>query len=566
MSLIDNINSLATRIASEVKNKSNVGHVHDDSTITSVNWSKLQNVPPDIMYLTNYVDEQNPSVLLFNVSSALYAESADNANTANTAQVALVANSVTWANVSGKPTTISGYGFSDLTVTSPASSDILRWNGTKWVNSSLAAAGIQPAGSYLTANQTLTISGDASGSGTTALTLTLAASGVTAGTYNNSATALTPFTVDAKGRITATSGAMTITPAWASITGKPTTLAGYGITDAQALDADLTAIAALVGTSGFLKKTAANTWSLDTSTYLTANQSITISGDVTGSGTTSIALTLANSGATAGTYNNLATSLTPFTVDAKGRITATGSAVTITPAWSSITGKPTTLSGYGITDAVSSSLIGAASGVAPLDSTSKIPSSYLPSYVDDVLEYAALANFPASGETGKIYIDIATSKIYRWTGSVYVEISPTAGNSDTATKLAIVRTISVTGDATWSVSFDGSANATGALTLASSGVTAGTYNNSATAITPYTVDSKGRITATGTAVTITPAWSSITGKPTALSSFSNDVGYVTSSGSVSYATTSGLLVQQQQRTLQKQCRQLILVSVLVDCG
>ena len=59
---------------------------------------------------------------------------------------------------------------------------------------------------------------------------------------------------------------------------KPTTLSGYGITDAasaththsgtyQPLDADLTAIAALAGTSGFLKKTAANTWTLDTSTY-----------------------------------------------------------------------------------------------------------------------------------------------------------------------------------------------------------------------------------------------------------------------------------------------------------
>jgi hypothetical protein len=56
----------------------------------------------------------------------------------------------------------------------------------------------------------------------------------------------------------------------------------------QPLDADLTAIAALTGTSGLLKKTAANTWALDTSTYLTANQSITLSGDVTGSGTTAI--------------------------------------------------------------------------------------------------------------------------------------------------------------------------------------------------------------------------------------------------------------------------------------
>jgi hypothetical protein len=101
---------------------------------------------------------------------------------------------------------------------------------------------------------------------------------------------------------------------FADLLSKPTTISGYGISDAQPLDADLTAIAALSGTSGFLKKTAANTWSLDTSTYLTGNQTITVSGDATGSGSTSIALTLANSGVTAGTY-------TKVTVDAKGRVT-----------------------------------------------------------------------------------------------------------------------------------------------------------------------------------------------------------------------------------------------------
>lgn len=83
----------------------------------------------------------------------------------------------------------------------------------------------------------------------------------------------------------------------------------------QPLDADLTAIAGLAGTSGFLKKTADNTWALDTSTYLTGNQTITFSGDATGSGATSVALTLANSGVTAGTY-------TKVTTDAKGRVTA----------------------------------------------------------------------------------------------------------------------------------------------------------------------------------------------------------------------------------------------------
>lgn len=53
-----------------------------------------------------------------------------------------------------------------------------------------------------------------------------------------------------------------------------------------------------------------------------------------------------------------------------------------------------------------------------------IPSSLLPAYVDDVLEYAAKANFPTTGETGKIYVDKATNLTYRWSGSAYVEISP----------------------------------------------------------------------------------------------------------------------------------------------
>lgn len=55
--------------------------------------------------------------------------------------------------------------------------------------------------------------------------------------------------------------------------------------------------------------------------YLTANQTITVSGDATGSGTTSIALTLANSGVTAGTYGN-ASNIPTIVVDSKGRITS----------------------------------------------------------------------------------------------------------------------------------------------------------------------------------------------------------------------------------------------------
>lgn len=53
----------------------------------------------------------------------------------------------------------------------------------------------------------------------------------------------------------------------------------------------------------------------------------------------------------------------------------------------------------------------------------KIPANQLPSFVDDVLEYANLAAFPALGESGKIYLAIDTNKSYRWSGSVYVEIT-----------------------------------------------------------------------------------------------------------------------------------------------
>ena len=52
-----------------------------------------------------------------------------------------------------------------------------------------------------------------------------------------------------------------------------------------------------------------------------------------------------------------------------------------------------------------------------------IDSSHLPSYVDDVIEYASISAFPATGESGKIYVTKDTNKTYRWSGSDYVEIS-----------------------------------------------------------------------------------------------------------------------------------------------
>lgn len=70
--------------------------------------------------------------------------------------------------------------------------------------------------------------------------------------------------------------------------------------------------------------------------------------------------------------------------------------------------------------------------IATLDENSKIPSSQLPSYVDDVLEYSARSLFPAVGETGKIYVDTSKNITYRWSGTTYVEISPSLALGETS--------------------------------------------------------------------------------------------------------------------------------------
>lgn len=64
--------------------------------------------------------------------------------------------------------------------------------------------------------------------------------------------------------------------------------------------------------------------------------------------------------------------------------------------------------------------------------TGTIPSSVLPSYVDDVIEASNLDNFPLSGETGKIYVDLSTNLTYRWSGTQYVEISPSIALGETS--------------------------------------------------------------------------------------------------------------------------------------
>lgn len=124
---------------------------------------------------------------------------------------------------------------------------------------------------------------------------------------------------------------------------------------------------------------------------VTAGTGITVGGTAGEGWTPSVAIT--NVG-TAGTY-------TKVTTNAQGQVT-----------------NGTTLSAGDIPSLDASKIT---SGV--------IDAARLPAYVDDVLEFANLAGFPAVGETGKIYVALDTNKAYRWSGSVYIYITSGAVDS-----------------------------------------------------------------------------------------------------------------------------------------
>ena len=108
---------------------------------------------------------------------------------------------------------------------------------------------------------------------------------------------------------------------------------------------------------------------------------------------------------------------------------------TYVPVTTTINGKP--LSGNvtlaaGDVGAVPAAEKGAANGVATLGSDGKVPAAQLPSYVDDVLEFENRAAFPEEGEDGKIYVAEDTNLTYRWSGTQYVEISPSLALGETS--------------------------------------------------------------------------------------------------------------------------------------
>jgi hypothetical protein len=97
----------------------------------------------------------------------------------------------------------------------------------------------------------------------------------------------------------------------------------------QPLDADLTAIAALTGTSGLLRKSAADTWSLDTTSYLTTTDADTTY--LTQASASSTYLTQTNAATTYLTQTNAATTYLTQTNAATTYLTQTSAASTYQP-------------------------------------------------------------------------------------------------------------------------------------------------------------------------------------------------------------------------------------------
>ncbi len=321
-----------------------------------------------------------------------------------------------------------------------------------------ALTGNADTATKLATGRSIALSGDATGSATfdgsagVTISATLAASGVTAGTYGNAAS-IPAITVDAKGRVTSvTTNTVSVTSA--SITdfaeaamdaaaGSITSGVHSGITAsyddaANRIGFSLTSTGVSAGTYG--TSTSVGTVTIDAQGRVTSATNTAIAYPVTSVAGKTGAVTLSTADVSEDVTNKYFT-----TARARSSISVSGSlsydsitgVISYTTPVTSVFGRTgaVTLQSSDVTGALTytpenSANKGVANGYASLDATGKVPAAQLPSYVDDVVEAAAIGGFPVTGESGKIYVALDTGKTYRWGGSAYVEISAAPGSTD----------------------------------------------------------------------------------------------------------------------------------------
>ncbi len=132
---------------------------------------------------------------------------------------------------------------------------------------------------------------------------------------------------------------------------------------------------------------------------------------------------------------------------------------------------------------------GVPNGVATLNSSGVIPTDQLPNTLDEVIFVDTFLGLPTIGQENYIYVVKNSQRMYIWDGLGFKSTDVTS-----VPKLTTARNITITGDASWEVQFDGSQNVTSNLILSNTSVVPGQY-------TKVTVDAKGRVIGGTTLIT-----------------------------------------------------------------